>query len=217
MSKHAELHAEPRSMLGKKVRRLRRTGILPATVYGNKVEPQSIQVVAHEFAGVLRHAGRTTLIDLAIADQRPFPVFVKQTTVDAKRHLILHVEFFQANLREQMRSQMPLHFVGESPAVKDGGIFLPVLDHVEIESLPDDVPAGGLEVDIAQLIEIGGAIHAGDLTLPSGVTLVTSADDMVARVNAPIAQETIEETAEAEAPAGETESEQTPDGGASDI
>ncbi len=204
MSTRVQLQAEPRTVLGKKVRQLRRSGMLPATVYGNKMEPQSIQLSAHEFIGVLRQAGRTALIDLAIGDQRARPVFVKQTGVDAKRNIIVHVEFYQANLLEKMRSQTPLHFVGESPAVKnEGGIFLAVLDHLEIESLPDDVPAGGIEVDLSQMTELHSTIHVSDIHLPGSVTMITPADEMVAKVDAPVTQAAADEAASAPEAAAE--------------
>lgn len=193
MAQHVQLRAEPRELLGKKVRRLRRAGILPATVYGYNTQPQSIQVNAHEVATVLRQAGRTQLIDLLLGGERARPVFIKQTTVDAKRNQILHIEFYQANLTELMTNRIPLHFVGESQAVRDGGILLTLLDHIDIESLPDNVPAGGLDVDIASLAEINAQIHAGELPLPDGVTLITPPDEVVAKVNPPVSEETLEQ------------------------
>ncbi|MGH2442272.1 MAG: 50S ribosomal protein L25 [Chloroflexota bacterium] len=192
MADHVQLKAEPREMLGKKVRRLRRGGVLPATVYGHQVTPQSIQVDAHEFAGVLRHSGRTQLIDLVIGSEKARPVFVKHTAVDAKRHLIQHVEFYQANLTEKMTSQMPLHFVGESPAVHEGGIFLPVLDHVEIECLPNEVPAGGIDVDVSGITDINHIIHAGDLEMPPRVAMLTPVDEVIAKISPPISEADIE-------------------------
>lgn len=193
MATHDELRAEPREMLGKKVRRLRRAGILPATVYGHAVKPQSIQMDAHEFGGVLRSAGRNQLIDLVIGSERARPVFIKQTTIDAKRHLIQHVEFYQANLLERMHSQIPIHYVGDSPAVKEGGIFLAVLDHIEVESLPDDVPAHGFKVDISGLVDFNDQLHVADLEIPDGVTLLTPEDEVIAKVNPPVSEEVVEE------------------------
>lgn len=193
MATRAQLHAQKRELLGKKVRRLRRGGVLPATVYGQHREAQSIQVEAHELRDVLRQAGRTQLIDLVIDDQPARPVLIRQTMVDAKRNAIIHVEFFQANLREKLVTHVPLHFVGDSQAVKDGGVALHVLDHVDIESLPQDVPAEGVEVDMSQITEINGAIHAGDLKLPDGITLVTAPDELVAKVNPPVSEEAVEE------------------------
>jgi large subunit ribosomal protein L25 len=196
MAQHAQLQAERRELLGKKVRRLRHQGILPATVYGHNTEPVSIQINAHDFAGVLRNAGRNRLIDLTIDGERARPVFVKQTTIDAKRNMIQHVEFYQANLREKLTSTVALHFTGDSPAVREGGILLPVLDHVNIESLPDDVPPTGLEVDISGITEFNGAVHAGEIPMPQGVTLLTPPDEVVAKVDPPVAEEVVEEVLE---------------------
>jgi large subunit ribosomal protein L25 len=192
MADRVQLQAEKRQMLGKKVRRLRRAGILPATVYGHQIEPESIQVDALRMREVMREAGTTQLIDLHVDSQPARPVLIRQTAVDAKRNIILHVEFFQANLREKLMTHLPLHIVGESPAVKEGGIFLSLLDHVDIESLPEDVPAGGIEVDAGLITEINGAIHVSDLTFPPGVTVLTPSDEIVAKVNPPVAEEVVE-------------------------
>jgi large subunit ribosomal protein L25 len=208
MAQHTELKAEKRELLGKKVRRLRAAGILPATVYGHNVTPLSIQINGREFRTLLRSQGRTQLIDLIIESERPRPVFIKQTAVDAKRNALLHVEFFQANLREKVTTRLPLHFVGDSPAVREGGILLSVLDHVEIECLPDDVPGGGIEVDVSRIEEINGSIHVGDLAIPVSVTLLTPPDEVVAKVDAPIAEEELEEVLEEIEPVADIEGEE---------
>jgi large subunit ribosomal protein L25 len=203
MAQHTELKAEKRELLGKKVRRLRSAGVLPATVYGHNVTPLSIQVDAREFRTLLRAQGRTQLVDLMIQGERPRPVFIKQTAVDAKRNALLHVEFFQANLREKLTTHLPLHFTGDSQAVRDGGILLTVLDHVDIECLPDDVPAGGIEVDVSRITEINGSLHVGDLVIPDKVTLLTPTDEVVAKVDAPISEEALEEVLDETEPVAE--------------
>lgn len=201
MPQRTELKADIRELLGKKVRRLRAQGVLPATVYGHNVKPLSIQIDAHDFRTLLRSQGRTQLIDLLVGSERARPVFIKQTAVDAKRNALLHVEFFQANLREKVTTHLPLHFAGDSPAVREGGILLTLLDHVDIECLPDDVPAGGIEVDVSQIAEINGTIHVSDLTIPDNVTLLTPPDEIVAKVDAPISEAALEEElAEVEPP-----------------
>jgi large subunit ribosomal protein L25 len=208
MAQHTELKAEKREMLGKKVRRLRTAGILPATVYGHNVNPVSIQIDAREFRTLLRSQGRTQLVDLVIENERPRPVFIKQTAIDAKRNALLHVEFFQANLRENVTTHLPLHFAGDSPAVREGGILLTVLDHVDIECLPDDVPAGGIEVDVSQIAEINGSIHVSDLVIPGNVTLLTPLDEVVAKVDAPISEEALQEDLDETEPAAEIQGEE---------
>lgn len=193
MANRQELKAETRTLFGSKVGRLRRSGIMPATVYGHNVKPQSIQFHSHDLLGLMRTAGTTQLIDLVVDEQAARPVLIKQTAIDAKRNAVIHVEFFQANLRETLHTSMPVHFVGESSAVKEGGILLTVMDHVNIESLPQNVPAGGIEVDISQITEINGQINAGDIVLPSNVTLLTPADEMIAKVNPPITEAAMDE------------------------
>jgi large subunit ribosomal protein L25 len=200
MANRETLKAQKRELLGKKVGRLRRMGVMPATVYGHNVQPQSIQVDSHEFRAVLRRAGSTQLVDLVIEGERARPVLIRQTQIDPKRNALLHVEFFQANLREKIVTHIPLHFTGDSQAVRDGGIFLPILDHVDISSLPQDVPAGGLEVDVSGITEINGTIHAGELSLPGGIELVTAPDEVVCKVNPPVAEEVVEEAVEVTEP-----------------
>jgi|SRR5579884_1188047 len=200
MADRAQLKAEKRTLLGKKVGRLRREGILPATVYGNKTEPTSIQFQAHDFRDVVHRSGTNQLIDLVIGTEKPRPVLIRQMAKDVRRNTVIHVEFFQPNLREKLHSHVPVHFSGESPAVREGGIFLPVLDHVDIESLPQDVPANGIQADISAITEINGMIHAGDLALPEGVTLLTPADEIIAKVNPPVAEEVVEEAVAATEP-----------------
>ncbi len=91
-----------------------------------------------------------------------------------------------------MHTQVPIHFVGDSQAVKDGGILLTVLDHVNIESLPQDVPSGGVEVDLSLLAEMNSQLNAGELTLPPGLTLLTPVEETVVKVNPPVSEEAIE-------------------------
>ncbi len=192
MATRERLQARHRELVGKKVGRLRRAGIMPATVYGHNIQPQNIQVDSHELRAVMRRAGSTQLLDLVIDDQTVRPVLIRQISINAKRNALLHVEFFQASLLEKLTTHVPLHFVGDSPAVRDGGIFLPVLDHIDITSLPQDVPAGGVEVDTSRITEINGMLHAGELGLPEGIELVTAPDEVVCKVNPPVSEAEVE-------------------------
>jgi large subunit ribosomal protein L25 len=211
MANHIQLQAEKRTILGKKVRRLRREGKTPATVYGYNTEPQTIQLDSHDVRKALREAGRTQVIDLDIDGTGVRSVLVRQTAVDAKRNQLLHVEFYQANMSQKLITHVPVHPAGESQAVKDGGILLMLIDHIDIESLPDAVPAGGIEVDLSSLVDYNSVIHAGELPLPSDVTLVTAADEIVVKINPPITEEEVEEVlAEAEPLPAELGGDETP-------
>jgi large subunit ribosomal protein L25 len=199
MPDHPQLKAEPRELTGKKVGRLRHQGILPATVYGFNMEPLNIQFSAHDFGGIIRRAGTTQLIDLAIGTDRLRSVFIRTAQVDPKRNSIIHVEFYAPNLREKLTVSVPVHAEGDSPAVRDGGILLQVLDHVDVECLPDNVP-GAIPADISAIAEINGALHVSDLVLPEGVVAVTPGDEVVVKVDPPAAEEVVEEAVAATEP-----------------
>lgn len=195
MADHPQLRAEPRELTGKKSRRLRHEGILPATVYGFQMEPRNIQMSAHEFSGVLRKAGRTQVLDLCVGSSAPMPVLIRSTQIDPKRNHIIHVEFYRPNMRANVQTSVPVNFTGESPAVQEGGIFLALLDHLDIESLPDNVP-NALDVDISSIAEINGAIHVSDVVPPNNVVITTPGDEVLAKVNPPVAEEVLEQAVE---------------------
>src|SRR5689334_10235395 len=135
MADHPQLKAEPRELTGKKVGRLRHQGILPATMYGFGTEPVNIQLSAHDFGGIIRRTVTTQLIDLSVGSARPRSVFIRNAQIDPKRNVIVHVEFYAPNLREKAIVSVPIHTDGESPAVREGGILLQVLDHIDVECL----------------------------------------------------------------------------------
>ncbi|HZU13602.1 MAG TPA: 50S ribosomal protein L25 [Chloroflexota bacterium] len=208
MATHPTLKAEKREILGKKVGRLRRQGIVPATVYGPAITPTSIQINAHEFSSVLRHAGRTGLIDLLIEDEAPRPVFIRTTQVEHKRNTIQHVEFLQPNLNRPITARVPVHMTGEAPAAREGAIILQALDHIDIESLPEQVPAEGLHVDVSCLTDTTGTLHVSDITALPGVTILTPADEVVITATAPPTEAEVEEVVEEVMPTQEEEQEE---------
>jgi large subunit ribosomal protein L25 len=167
-------------------------------MYGFGTKPVTIQISAHDFGGIIRRTGTTQLIDLSVGKGRPRSVFIRSAQVDPKRNVIIHVEFYAPNLREKATVSVPVHTDGDSPAVREGGILLQVLDHVDVECLPDDVPTA-VVADVSSITEFNGAVHVFDLSLPAGVVAITPADEVVAKVDPPVAEEVVEEAiAEAE-------------------
>ena len=131
--------------------------------------------------------------------------------------MAIHVEFYQANLKEKLTAHIPINVVGEAPAVREGLMVLTVLDAVELECLPTDLPHD-IEVDISGLAAVGDAIHVSDLQIDrSKCELKTDLDEVVVLISAPQAREeeaeVTEEGAEAVASA---ESEGAESDGASD-
>ena len=205
MAKRYNLSADSRTIIGKQVKRLRRDGKLPANIYGHNVEPTAASVDAKEFANVLKQAGETGLIDLKIGDEKTRPVLVHDMLVDPVRGGTLHIDFYQVNLKEKLTATVPLEYVGESPKVKNSeGILLELLQEVEVESLPTDIPSS-IEVDISGLTEVDQGIHVRDLPLPAGVEMQTDGDELVCKIDTAQMTEEPEEVSEAEAAEGEAE------------
>jgi len=190
-----ELNVSPRQVLGKKVKRLRWQGLTPANIYGHRVESTAIQVPSEELRRVLQTVGRSEIIYLRLDGEEPRPAFIRAVQRDPLTDGILHVDFYQISLLEKVRMDVPLHLVGEAPAVEQfGGTLLHSLDYVTVDALPTDIPAH-IEVDVSRLEEIDQALHIRDLPVPPSVTVLTDPDLVVAKVVAP-AVERVEEVAE---------------------
>jgi large subunit ribosomal protein L25 len=200
-----ELKATRREVLGKKVKQLRRQGIIPANIYGHNVESLAVQVKADDLKHVIKTAGRNDIIYVRLDGEEPRPTFLKTVQRDAIGERILHVDLLQISLKEKVRIEVPLHLVGVPPAVDvHGGILMHGIDRVAVEALPTDVPSF-LEVDVSVLEEIDQALHVSDLVVPAGVTVLTDPEVVVAKVSAPAVERVEEVAVEEEAAAVERE------------
>jgi large subunit ribosomal protein L25 len=209
-----ELKVTPRETRGKKVRALRREGLTPANIYGPKVESTAVQVLTEELRYVLKPAGRNDIVYLRLDGDEPRPTFVRDIQQNPVTDAILHVDFFQISLRDKVRADVPIHLVGLSPAVDTfGGILMHGLDHVTVEALPTEVPSF-LELDVSPLVEINQALHVSDLELPEDVTLLTDAEQVVAKVAPPAVEPEPEVEEEEEAVEGEAAEEEGAEEGA---
>lgn len=192
-----ELSVNPRPVLGKKVKRLRREGAIPANVYGRGLESVAIQVPRDDLVHVLRTAGRNEIVYLRMDGDEPRPTFVRKVQRNPVTDAILHVDFYQISLKDKVRMSVPLHIVGTAPAEQTlGGTLLHSLDSLAVEGLPTDIPSS-IDVDVSGLTEIDAAIHVRDLTLPDTLTLFTDLEMVVAKVAAPHVEK-VEEAIEAE-------------------
>lgn len=201
-SKTYSIAAEPRELLAKRTLQLRRQGIVPGVVYGHGVKTQNVQVSRKDFDQAYLRAGSHSLVDLSIGEGKPHKVFIHDVQRDPINYRLTHIDFVAVNLREEMTVTIPIVLVGESPIVRNNeGLLLHALEHVSIRTLPDNIPSV-LEADISGLTEVDQAIYVSDLVLPENVTLLSSPDDMVAKLTAmPVVEE---EVVEAEETEGET-------------
>ena len=210
---NTKLQLAPRTVLGKKVKALRRSGVTPANIYGHKIESQAVQAATPEIIHVLRTSSRNAIFDVTVdGDGATRPVVVRDIKRDPVTDKILHIDFFQISLTEKMRADVSVVLVGTSPAVSTyGGVLLQTLDSVAVEALPADIPVH-FEVDVSVLTELEQGIHVRDLAVDaSKVTLHTDPEVVVARVATPrlaveeeegkATEEGAEEGAEGAAPA----------------
>ena len=200
MSTRPVVSAEPREVVGKSVSRLRRVGILPGVVYGHGHASEAIQFDAREFETVLRVAGRHTLLDLTIGGGRAIPVLLQAVHEHPVKRNPQHVDLFVVKMTEEISVDVPVHLVGEAPAVsKLGGTLLHPRDTVTVRALPGDLPSS-VELDISSLDSFDAVLHVSDLALPPKVTITIDPSEPLARVQPPRVEEEAVAAEEAEAP-----------------
>jgi len=195
------LDAQPRTITGKKVKQLRRQGIVPVSVFGPKVDPANLQVPYRPLQVTLMKAGGTSLIDLNV-DGETRTVLARAVQRDVLRGDILHVDFFQVDLESTIKADIPVHFVGESPAIATNqGILITGPSMITVETLPANLPPF-IEIDLTRLVNVGDSLHVRDLDLGEGITIINDPNEMIAQISQPSAARAEEEEA-AEAAAAE--------------
>lgn len=205
-SKHPQLKVQKRELTGKKVKKLRKEGILPGNIYGKGITSTSIQLPYKEFDDVFDEVGYTGLVDLDL-DGTIHPVLIHDTHDNPVTDQTLHVDFFQVNLKEKIKSMIPLELVGEAQAVAEKiGLLMEQTSEVEVEALPDALPEK-IDVDVTTLAQVGDQLTAGDLKIPSEVTLITDPSIVIVRVAELVSKEAEEEAKEEAAAAEEAKEE----------
>ena len=128
------LTAQKRTVLGRKVKTLRLEGVIPAHVFGHKIKTEHIQVKTGDFSKVYDAAGETGIVDLAVDNQKK-PVLIRNVQIHPVTDEPLHIDFYQVNLAEKVKVNVPLEVVGEAPAVeKKIGLLLTPVSELEIEA-----------------------------------------------------------------------------------
>jgi large subunit ribosomal protein L25 len=158
------LKAQERTVMGKKVKQLRKAGIVPAHVFGNTKEVEHVQVDMKDFMAVLNQAGETGLINLKIGEEKNRPVLIRETDFDPRKGTLTHIGFYQVNLKEKVTVPVPIVLIGEEPeSVKMGEhIVLQNLSEVQVEALPGDL-IENIEVNIEVLKNVDDAITVDQL------------------------------------------------------
>ncbi|MFA5163177.1 MAG: 50S ribosomal protein L25 [Patescibacteria group bacterium] len=182
---------------------------LPAVLYGKGRANANLKLKLNDFMKVFAAAGESNLVELQFGSET-VKVLIKDVQMALIKDRPQHVDFYQVNMKEKIKTEIPLHFVGESKAVRElGGIFLHEITEVEVECLPGDL-VDHIDVDISSLNTFDDEIRINDLKLPAGLRLVHETNDIVAQVSAPAKAEEVAAPAagvEAEAPKAEEKKE----------
>lgn len=191
---HVSLTAQKRTEFGNgPTRRLRRQGLVPGIVYQSGGDSLPLSLPAHDLKRTLVE-GRTSVIDLVIGDAGTQPVLVKDWQLHPVRGDVLHVDFQQVDLTQEIEAPIPLSLVGNSVGVRDGGVMDQPLREVVVSALPDSLP-DLIEIDVSEL-QVGDSLTVADISAPAGVTIISEPDTVVASVVAPTVEvEAVDEDA----------------------
>ena len=206
-----QLDLEVRVILGKKVKTLRKAGIIPVHLYGPGVDDKALQCDQSTLIRALSQAGGTTPIIInvpgEVTDQL---VFAREIQWEPVRGNILHVDLLAVRTDQKVTAQVPISLTGDSPGAREaGGTVILQLREVSVEAMPLEIP-NEIIVDLAQLTDPNGAIRAGDLELGNNITLTTDIEEVVARIEVARAiEDTIETPESREATASEEEPDNT--------
>jgi large subunit ribosomal protein L25 len=187
-----ELKADVRQVAKGHAKHLRQQGLVPAVVYGKDLETTALQIEARALDKVLTVAGTHQLINLQVGNQKPRFTLARDIQRDVMKRNYLHVDFYAVKMDEKVQAEVPLHLVGEAPAVHNlGGILTQGLDQLEIECFPADLVAF-VEVNVEGLAGFNDTILVRDLKAPETLTILSDPDSMVVKIEAPRKVEELE-------------------------
>ncbi|MEI8072590.1 MAG: 50S ribosomal protein L25 [Candidatus Saccharibacteria bacterium] len=186
------LSATPRDIYGKKLAASRKSGQLPAVVYGQDKDNESIFLNAHDFSRIFAKASYNTIIDLKIGQDASSNILIHDVAHDPVTGDITHADLYRVNMSQAIRTAVPLHFTGDAPAVyQQEGTLVTNIEEVEVETLPAKLPAN-IEVDITGLDDFEKSIHIRDLSVPEGVTILDDPEELICKVEPPRSEEELE-------------------------
>ena len=193
-----KITAEQRTEFGKgAARRIRREDKIPAVVYGHGDDPIHVTLPGHDTMMALKHGGANALLDLQIEGESQLAL-TKQVQVDPIRRVIEHVDFVAVRSGEKVTVDVPIHLNGSAAPET---LVVTENSTVQVEAEATHIPEY-IEVSI-EGAQVGTQVHASDLVLPSGTTLLTDGDMLIVNVTQQMSEEALEaELAEAEAEAG---------------
>ena len=191
-----KLSAKIREVFGKKTKKGKKEGLVPAVVYGKKIESKSLWIKALDFSRLLKKAGESTIIELDIGEKDKRNVIIYEIQKDPVTGKFIHADFFQVRMDEEIEKAVELNYIGEAPAVKElYGVLVKSLDEITVKCLPADLPSE-ITVDISSLKTFEDHICIKDLEISPKIKIDLDPETVVALVSPPRSDEELEQLSE---------------------
>jgi large subunit ribosomal protein L25 len=189
MDMTVKLEAQQRTDLKKStITKIRLAGQVPAVLYGKKTENQSISVDGISFLKTMRQNGRNAIITITIdGTGTSHQVIVNDYQLEPIKGAILHIDFFEVDMKSEMDAEVQIRLIGEAPGAKEGGIVSQLMQGITVRSRPADIPEE-MEIDISNL-NIGDSIQIRDILDANTVQIVNDPDETVVTVLVAAAEE----------------------------
>lgn len=181
--------AQMRTETGRRAKRVRALGLIPAVVYGHGITPRNVSVIGNDFLKVYRVAGESSLVDLDMAGAESVKVLISEVQHDPLRGDVTHIDFRQVRMDEKLETEIGLKFVSESAAVKElGGVLVKNMGHFKVRCLPGAL-VHEIEVSLEPLKAFGNKIHVNEVRIPAGIEVLHAPDEVVVLVEEPRSEE----------------------------
>lgn len=172
---------------------VRAKGLIPVEIYGHRFQNIHAAVSIKDFTKVYTVVGETTVITVALQNEK-MPALIYAVARDPRTDAIIHADLYRVRMDEKITAHVPIEFIGESPAVKAGGVLVKAMHEIEVEALPGDMPHSFI-INLSRIAEMGQSIHIKDIVLEGAAlksAIIKVAPDMVlATVIAPRAEEEV--------------------------
>jgi large subunit ribosomal protein L25 len=189
------IKAEKRTDTGKKVKKLRRAGRVPAILYGGKLESLPISLDTRETTNTLNNVSGSTILTIDVEGEE-HAALVREIQQDYIKGDLLHVDFLAVSLEEKLRTNVSISLTGDAPVLEEySALIVSGLDQIEVECFPQDLPEV-IEVDISSLEELGAAIYLKDIPKIENVEFLSDPEELIAVASA--IKEEVEEVVEEE-------------------
>lgn len=186
MLSNATIKASARDIKKNSNKLIRKSGGIPAVLYGHKIKNLNLSVNSKEFGLIYKTAGESTILNLSVEGEKaPRNVLVYDVSLHPVESFISHIDFYEVKMDEKIKTRVPLIFEGESSAVKaEGGVLIKNIYEIEVEALPQNLPHE-IKVDISKLATFHDTITLADLLIPDGVKMHGDPKEIIAKVAPP--------------------------------